>query len=60
MIVTFVFTRVIDGAAVKDKSTAIATRIVGNSFFIGKTDDLDFERMLLDVVIKLRQVCQLP
>ena len=60
MIVTFVFTRVIDGAAVKDKSTAIATRIVGNSFFIGKTDDLEFECMLLDVVIELRQVCQLP
>ena len=60
MIVTFVFTGVIDGTAVKDKPTAIATRIVGNSFFIGKADNLDFERMLLDVVIELRQICQIP
>ena len=60
MVVTFVFTRVIDGTAVKDKSSAITARIVGNSFFIGETDNLDFERMLLDVVIELRQIRQIP
>ena len=58
MVVTFVFTRVIDGTAVKDKSSAIATRIVGDSFFIGETDKLAFKRMSLEVVIELRQVGQ--
>ena len=60
MVVTFVLAGVVDGAAVEDKPAAIAARIVGNTFFIGKADNLDFERMFLDVVIELGQVRQIP
>ena len=59
MIESFVLTGVIDGPAIEDKASAVAARIVRDSFFVGKTHDLYFEHAFAVFFRELFQLNQL-
>ena len=58
MVVSFIFSRVVDGPAIEYETTAVSARIVRYSFFVGKADDLNFQHPFLYVVPELRQAGQ--
>lgn len=59
MIVSFVFTGVVDGTTVEYEAAAVAGRVIRNSFFIRETDDPHFQCTFLEVVRELFQFGQL-
>ena len=59
MIESFVLAGVIDGPAIEDKASAVAARIVRDSFFVGKTHDLYFEHAFAVFLRELFQLNQL-
>ena len=58
-LVAFVFAGVVHGAAVEDKSAAVARCVVGDAFLVGKRHDFHGERALLKLVGELLHVYKL-
>ena len=58
-LIAFIFAGIVYGTAVEHKASAVARRIFGNTFLIGKAGDLDHEAAFLQLVGELLQFGQL-